>query len=164
MPEQIIISSSAVVYEQLSDLKPDERRIMEEANRAMQNAYAPYSEFKVGAAVLLFDGTIVLGNNQENGAYPSGLCAERVALFAAHSNFPDKKVRAIAIKASSDNLNVSEPVAPCGACRQVMVEYEQNQGEAIPVLFSGETGPIYRVEAVQNLLPFVFKGDFLKKS
>lgn len=164
MPEQINISTSAAVFEKLADLDLDERNLMEAANRAMNNAYAPYSEFKVGAAVLLTDGTIVLGNNQENGAYPSGLCAERVALFAAHANFPDKKVRAIAIQASSDNLSVSQPVAPCGACRQVMVEYEQNQGEAIPVLFAGETGPIYRVEAVQNLLPFVFKGDFLKKS
>lgn len=163
MQEQMKLTLNIEVYPSAATLPDSERRLMQEAAKAMLGAYAPYSEFKVGAALLLENGTVVIGNNQENGAYPSGLCAERVAFFAARANYPKQRIMAVAIQASSENLEVSEPVSPCGACRQVMAEYEKNQTHPIPVLFSGETGPVYRMESVGELLPLFFDGGFLKK-
>lgn len=163
MQERIKLTTNVDVFPDLSALSEKERMLMLEAGKAMLGAYAPYSEFKVGAAVLLENGTVVIGNNQENGAYPSGLCAERVALFAAHANFPHQRIVAMALQATSEQVEVSNPIAPCGGCRQVMAEYERNQQLPITVLFSGESGPIYRMDAVSDLLPLLFNGDFLKK-
>lgn len=164
MQEHIQLTTKVTVFPAVTALNDDDKKLMLAAGRAMLGAYAPYSEFKVGAAVLMDSGTMVLGNNQENGAYPSGLCAERVAIFSAHANFPHQRMKAVAIQASSEHIEVSEPVAPCGACRQVLVEYERNQQTSIPILFTGETGPVYRIETVSELLPFLFHGDFLKKA
>jgi cytidine deaminase len=137
-----------------NELLADDRRIYDAAIRAARRAYAPYSQFNVGAAVLLGDGTIVEGNNQENVAYPSGLCAERVALFAAGASFPEKQVTAIAITAIK-NGEIQSSIAPCGACRQVMLETERRYGHAIRVLLCGKDATIL-VDSVKDLLPISF--------
>lgn len=163
MQKTFNISASVLVFEQLSDLPAAEMALLVEAGKALLGAYAPYSGFKVGAAVLLEGGEIVVGNNQENAAYPSGLCAERVALFAARAVHPNKKILALAVQASSLDIEVNSPVSPCGSCRQVMCEYEFNQQANYPVLLSGAQGQIYRFESASDLLPLAFQGNFLKK-
>jgi len=138
-----------------TELLPEEiRRLRDSAVSAAKRAYAPYSQFHVGAAVLLKDGTVVEGNNQENMAYPSGLCAERVALFAAGASFPDQPVEMIAIVAIKDG--VMQPViAPCGACRQVMLETEQRYGQPIRILLCGQDETIL-IASAKDLLPLSF--------
>lgn len=163
MSEKIQIVTNLSVYPSVDELDEVSLQLHLAAKTALKNAYAPYSEFKVGAALLLENGEIILGNNQENAAYPSGLCAERVAFFAAGANHPGVKIMAAAIVAGSEKYEVTEPVSPCGACRQVMAEYETKQKLAIPVIFSGETGSIFKVDAVGDLLPLKFNGSFLKK-
>ena len=121
---------------------------------AASRAYAPYSHFQVGAAVLLDDGTVVAGSNQENMAYPSGLCAERVALFSAGATFPDIPVVALAIVAIQNGV-VQPAIAPCGACRQVLLETEQRYGRAIRVLLCGQEETVL-VASAQDLLPLSF--------
>ncbi len=140
-----------------------ENKLLNMAAETALLAYAPYSRFHVGAAVLLENGEIVTGNNQENGAYPSGLCAERVALFAAKAKFPTLSILALAIFANGKDMPVSQPVSPCGSCRQVMSEYEMNQSDPYPVIFQGGEGEVYRTESAAALLPLQFRGHFLKK-
>ena len=126
-----------------------------------KKAYAPYSQFRVGAAILLDNGQIVLGSNQENAAYPSGLCAERVAIFYAGANYPDAKILKIAISATSDlNVNTT-PIPPCGSCRQSIAEYESKQEYPIEMYFMGEIGAIYKSNSLKNILPFTFDKNFL---
>ena len=150
-------------YEGISELSPADQALMNAAIDARSRAYAPYSHFHVGAAVLLDDGTIVLGNNQENVAYPSGLCAERTALFAAGANFPGKAILRIAISASSNDFEVDSPVYPCGACRQVMSEYEQLSKHPMDILMMGKTGKVHVVSGLINILPVAFNADNLKR-
>lgn len=140
-----------------------ESKLLENAVDALSSSYAPYSEFHVGAAVLLEDGTVVKGSNQENAAYPSGLCAERVALFAASSSFPNVKIKAIAITVQSKKAELTEPLSPCGACRQVLSEYEHLHNSPIKVIMRGNIGKIRVLNQAADLLPFVFKADYLKK-
>jgi cytidine deaminase len=149
-------------YNNQSELEADDQLLLNEAMSSMNNAYAPYSNFHVGAAVLLDNGKIVKGNNQENASYPTGLCAERVAIFSASANFPGTKIKAIAIAASSENFNVDTPVSPCGSCRQVLAEYEHLFKENIRIIMSGESGKILIAEDIGNLLPFQFNSDDLK--
>jgi cytidine deaminase len=132
-----------------------------EAHKATRNSYAPYSKFHVGAAARLANGVIVRGNNIENAAYPSGLCAERVTLFAAQAQYPDVPVEALAITACSEITEVTEPVAPCGACRQVMVETEQRSGQPMRIICQGHTGPVFVFDGVETLMPFIFLTKFL---
>lgn len=134
---------------------------MNKAQEARENAYAPYSHFKVGAAIKLSSGAITLGNNQENAAYPSGLCAERVAIFHAGATFPKETIIAMAISARSQNHILNVPIGPCGACRQSMAEYEQKQKSPIAVYFMGESGKIIKVDSVMDLLPFGFDNTYL---
>lgn len=150
-------------YEGLHELPDADRRLMEQALEARSKAYAPYSHFYVGAAVLLDDGTVVQGNNQENVAYPSGLCAERTALFAAAANNPGKRVTAIAISAYSDDFEVNTPVYPCGACRQVMSEYERLGNGKIRIIMMGASGTVQVVDGLINLLPAIFEADKLRR-
>jgi cytidine deaminase len=150
-------------YEGISELSVADQTLMNAAIEARSRAYAPYSHFHVGAAVLLSDGTIVLGNNQENVAYPSGLCAERTALFAAGANFPGKAILRIAISASSNDFEVDSPVYPCGACRQVMSEYEQLSKLPMDILMMGKTGKVHAVSGLINILPVAFNADKLKR-
>jgi len=129
---------------------------MIDAIETRKKAYAPYSKFRVGAALLLDNGKIVLGSNQENAAYPSGLCAERVAIFSAGTLYPDAKMVKIAISATSDTNPTLTPIPPCGACRQSISEYEIKQEAAIELYFMGESGSIYKSDSLKNLLPLVF--------
>lgn len=151
-------------YSKEDKLNETDKLLLEKASASLQNAYAPYSEFKVGAAVLLDNGEIVLGNNQENAAYPSGLCAERVALFHAKSVYPGAEVKAVAITAFSDNFHINHPVTPCGGCRQVIAEVEGRQNRSIRILMKGQSDVVHIVEGITNLLPFMFKEENLKRS
>jgi len=135
------------------------KELVESAIDATANAYAPYSQFNVGAAVLLKNGKIVEGNNQENAAYPSGLCAERVALFAANAWYPDSKVLAIAIAAATNGEQV-KMITPCGACRQVLLEVEKRYQYPIKVLLCGKE-QIYMADSASSLLPLSFDGSNL---
>lgn len=145
------------------ELSQKEQELISLAREMTKKAYAPYSEFYVGAAVLLENDEIITGSNQENGAYPSGLCAERVAVFAASAMFPGVPMKTIAVSATSTRMNLHEPVSPCGACRQVLLEYEVLQQKPIKVLLSKEDGKILIIEKVQDLLPLSFSGNELKK-
>jgi cytidine deaminase len=161
--EILRIEAQIDVIDQINELSPTEQNLLEKAQEAMLRAYAPYSQFRVGAAVLLSNGHIVQGNNQENGAYPSGLCAERVAMFMASATYPNIPVVAIAITASSDVISVDHPISPCGACRQVLLEYQLNQENPIHLLMKGQTGKTYRLQGLTQLLPLYFNEEGLKK-
>ena len=147
----------------ISDLSEQEQQLVSNAKSAFKTAYAPYSGFLVGASVLLENGEIVNGSNQENVAYPSGLCAERVALFYAGARYPDIKVKTIAVSVLSKNFEVNDVISPCGACRQVMAEYEEKQEEAIKVILHSPTDEVLIANTVEDLLPFMFKSPLLKK-
>ena len=136
------------------ELSASDRRLCDLAVCAAKSAYAPYSLFKVGAAIALKDGSAIVGSNQENIAYPSGLCAERVALFAAGSSFADQPVEAIAIIAMKDGV-IQPAIAPCGACRQVLLETEQRYGQPIRILLCGKDETIL-VASVKDLMPLAF--------
>jgi cytidine deaminase len=159
--KQIKITSSAIVYSNLGELSTEDQMLMNKAIEARRNAYAPYSKFHVGAALLLDNREIVLGNNQENAAYPSGMCAERVAIWQAGSLFPGVKIKKLAISASSTITEVDKPIGPCGACRQTLSEYEINQKEPFPVIFMGEVGEIVKTPSLLSLLPFSFDSSYL---
>ena len=159
--KQINITSSATVYSNLGELSTEDKMLMNKAIEARRNAYAPYSKFHVGAALLLDNREIVLGNNQENAAYPSGMCAERVAIWQAGSLFPGVKIKKLAISASSTITEVDKPIGPCGACRQTLSEYEINQKEPFPVIFMGEVGEIVKTPSLLSLLPFSFDSSYL---
>ena len=153
-----LIESKICLEEFLSiqELSKEDQVLIAKAEEAATLAYAPYSKFNVGAAVLLSSGEIVIGNNQENAAYPSGLCAERVAIFAASSKYPKTPILSIAITAQSDLISVGELLSPCGSCRQVMVESEYRQNQEIRILLKGDTHKIYVAKTVKDLLPFCF--------
>ena len=137
---------------------------MQKQKQALTTAYAPYSGFLVGASVLLDNGEIVSGSNQENVAYPSGLCAERVALcFMQEQGILMLKVKTIAVSVISKNFEVTDVVSPCGACRQVMAEYEEKQEQAIKVILHSPTDEVLIANTVEDLLPFMFKSPLLKK-
>jgi cytidine deaminase len=149
-------------FESVDELKEEDRLLLAEAEKAMYFAYSPYSGFSVGAALELATGVVVTGNNQENAAYPSGLCAERVAMFAASAQYPGIPFKAIAITAKSENFLVDYPVSPCGSCRQVMAEYENSRKASIKVILKGATGKVIVFDKSNDLLPFVFNSDQLK--
>lgn len=159
--KEINITTRFTVFENTGELPNNIQDLMTKAVTARKNAYAPYSKFKVGAALQLDNGEIILGSNQENAAYPSGLCAERVAIFYAGANFPQAKILKIAISATSELTPNTTPIPPCGACRQSIAEYEINQEIPIEIYFMGETGAIYKSDSLKNLLPFVFDKNFL---
>ena len=151
-----ILTTSFFIFESVSELPKEIQALMNHAIEARKNAYAPYSNFKVGAAILLDNGKIILGSNQENAAYPSGLCAERVAVFQAGTLYPDAKILTLAITAASEHYQTTTSIPPCGSCRQSLAEYEIKQETAIQIYFMGETGVIYKSNSLKNLLPFLF--------
>ena len=159
--EKINIAASGFIYDNIEELSDVDKNLMKAAIEATKTSYSPYSNFRVGAALLMEDNSVVTGSNQENAAYPSGMCAERVAIWKAGSNFPNKKVKKIAITAISPDKPIDKPVGPCGACRQALLEYEIHQGEHFEVLFMGETGRVVKTESVTSLLPFSFDGSYL---
>lgn len=140
---------------QLEELADDDRQLVEKAIGATQNSYAPYSNFHVGACLRLADGREVIGANQENAAFPSGLCAERSAVFAAQSMFPEEAITALAIAARNENGLTAQPVSPCGACRQVILEMEDRYKQDVRILLYGTEG-VYVIPSVKSLLPLHF--------
>ena len=144
------------LYPNWESLQTVDKSVVNKAFEAMEKAYAPYSKFKVGAALLLEDGLIIQGNNQENIAYPSGLCAERVALFHAGAQFPGITVDLICIVAKGDLMPISQLLSPCGACRQVMLESENRQNKPIRIILVNQDNRTMCIDSVQNLLPFGF--------
>lgn len=143
-------------YKKPEELNKEQQMLVQKASEAVKDAYAPYSEYFVGAAALLENGETVIGNNQENAAYPSGLCAERVAIFYAGARYPRVPVRSIAITAMRDGILQDEPVAPCGACRQVLYEKE-SQGKALLEVILVGSKRIHVIKQVADLLPLPFK-------
>lgn len=156
------VQSEFLEFDSVDELNTEDKKLVEEARRSVLEAYAPYSNFHVGAAVLLENGITVKGNNQENASYPIGLCAERVAVFAAGANYPGIKIKAIAITALSKQFHIDKPVAPCGACRQAIAEYEHRYKSPIRLIMVGESGKVLVAEGIGNFLPFMFNGDDLK--
>ncbi len=159
MHEEIIRYKSAT----RSELSDQWKELLANAENAMNQAYSVYSKFSVGAALLLDDGSIETGNNQENAAYPSGLCAERVAFFATKAKNPNAIITKVAIIASSTEFELSNPVSPCGGCRQVMAEYEQIQNKDIELLLAYPGEEVYIIENVSQLLPLLFNPAELRK-
>lgn len=159
--KKIAIQSELFVFESIEALDEETKNLMTQAIEARKNAYAPYSKFQVGAAILLENNKIVIGSNQENAAYPSGLCAERVAIFQAGALFPNIAIKKIAITATSIMKPVQSPIPPCGACRQSMAEYEIKQDHPIEIYFMGEVGPVHLSDSLKNLLPFGFEKKYL---
>ncbi len=151
------------IYGKTSDLSSKEQELINNAKEAFNTAYAPYSGFLVGASVLLENGEMINGSNQENVAYPSGLCAERVALFYSGARYPDIKIKTIAVSVFSENFEIHDVISPCGACRQVMAEYEDKQEQSIKVILHSPTDEVLIAKSVQDLLPFMFKSSLLKK-
>jgi cytidine deaminase len=159
--KEISVTSSFIVYNNLKELSEEIQDLMNQAVEIRKKAYAPYSQFRVGAALLLDNGKVILGSNQENAAYPSGLCAERVAIFHAGSVYPEAKILKMAITAASDTNQTTAPIPPCGSCRQSIAEYEIKQDTPIEIYFMGEIGEVYKSASLKNLLPFMFDKKFL---
>lgn len=159
--KKINLEANATIFDDINELLEGDRVLMDKAIEATKTSYSPYSQFRVGACVLLEGGIYVAGSNQENAAYPSGMCAERVAIWKAATSYPKTKILKIAITAITDNKKIDKPVGPCGACRQSMLEYELDQEDRIEVIFMGETGKVVKVESVVSLLPFSFDHTYL---
>ena len=149
------IKIAYIEYESLDQLDADDRKTADTAVEAISLSYAPYSRFNVGAAVMFEDGEIVKGANQENAAYPSGLCAERTALFYASASRPDKAMKILAIAAGQEGKLCESPATPCGACRQVMAQYQTKSGRPMAVILIGAR-KIWKFEKVDDLLPLIF--------
>ncbi len=160
--KQESLTFSYSVYESIQELSAEDRWLMERAMAACHRAYAPYSGFKVGAALLLDDGTLITGSNQEHAAFPSGLCAERVAFFYAGSNYPQKTITTVAIAALLHDNPLPHPVSPCGNCRQVMAEFECRFGQPIRLIMLAENNKYVVIPAIRHLLPFLFSSESLK--
>ena len=156
------ISFELTIFDGLSELSDADRALMDQAVAARKNAYAPYSNFQVGAAVLMENGEVVIGNNQENASYPSGLCAERVAVFQAGARYPNIVIKTVAISAASKNYKVEKPAAPCGNCRQSISEYETRQKSPIRLLLMGDTGKVFQCDSLADIMPLTFDSSFLR--
>ena len=150
-------------YASLSELSEADRALVKRAHQSAKKAYSPYSGFRVGAAILLANGKIITGNNQENAAYPSGLCAERTAAFYAASQYPDTPFLKIAISSITPFQTETKPVSPCGSCRQSLLEYEERDDQKIEVILAAENGEVYVFESIAQLLPYSFGSSDLNE-
>lgn len=159
--KELTIKTSFQVYDSIEELGFESKNLMNQAIEARKTAYAPYSNFSVGCALLLDNGEIIKGTNQENAAYPSGLCAERVAIFYAGSQYPNAKVLKLCITASPKERDSDIPIPPCGSCRQSIAEYEFKQDSLIEIYFMGAKGEVYKSNSLKNLLPLVFDKNHL---
>jgi|SRR5690625_4677970 len=150
-----------IEYNSLKEAPKEVQDLMHRAQKAREKAYAPYSNFLVGAALRDNEGNVYLGNNQENAAYPSGLCAERVAIFHAGATNPEAVFTDLAVTVRSLNKKIDSPPSPCGACRQSLAEYESKQQKNIRIYFMGEEGSVIKVDSIKDLLPFLFDSSTL---
>lgn len=148
-------------FYEMEELSKEERELVESAIAATDHAYAKYSNFKVGAAIRLSDGSVMIGANQENAAFPSGLCAERTAIFAAQAQYPEKAITMLAVAARNENGLLKEPVTPCGSCRQVMLEVEDRYQQPMKVLLYGTDG-VYVIDSAKDMVPLSFISENLK--
>lgn len=156
------IQVSYEYFKNSSELNTIENTLFERAKQARENAYAPYSNFLVGCSILLENGEIFSGNNQENAAFPSGLCAERTTIFWVAANFPNEKIKKIFIVGGPKEFHEKNPpIPPCGACRQSLMEYETKQNENIDLYFSSMNDEVIKVNSIKDLLPFYFDATFL---
>ena len=160
--EQITHYFSMVCYDSIDELDEEARRLILMARMATSMAYVPYSSFRVGVALLLGNGQILQGANQENAAFPAGLCAERVALSAASSRYPDVAIKKMALSYRTVEGEDDHPISPCGICRQTLVEYESRQQGPIGLLMAGGRGRIYGIASVAGLLPLTFSAKDMK--
>ena len=159
MEKQYKINFEAIEsYEHLDAI---EKTLYDKAMQIRNVAYAPYSNFTVGCAILLENGEIITGSNQENAAYPSGLCAERTTIFYTGANFPEVKIKKLFVIGAPRNATSSIPIPPCGACRQSILEYEAKQEEGIEIYFASLDGEIYKTKSIRDLLPFSFDASYL---
>lgn len=154
--KEIQVATKLSVYDSIDELSITEKEYMLQAVEIRKKAYAPYSNFQVGAAIVLDNGVVLQGSNQENAAYPSGLCAERVVIFYAGANYPNNKIEKLFISATPSDRESDTPIPPCGACRQSIAEYEIKQDLPIEIYFMGAKGQIYKSDSLKNLLPFMF--------
>lgn len=155
------IKTEVKVFDKPTELPAEHQFLLKKAAEALELAYAPYSNFRVGAALLLDDGNIVTGSNQENASSPVGLCAERVALANKAANFPQQKIKSVAV--SVEKNKVDGPVSPCGMCRQALLEAESRQSDPICLLMKGPSDEVYLIESVKQLLPLPFSANNLRK-
>ncbi|WP_029037088.1 cytidine deaminase [Salinimicrobium xinjiangense] len=159
--KKITISADLEIYDSEAELPNDVQDLMTEAIEAREKSYSPYSKFKVGAAILMENGEVVTGSNQENASYPAGLCAERTAIFYAGAKYPEIKITKMALTARSENHQVEVPTPPCGSCRQAIAEYEVKQEQPIEIYFMGEKGKIVKANSISDLLPLIFDNSYL---
>lgn len=159
--KEVKIESILYVYNNIEELPNEIQSLMKKAAEARGKAYAPYSKFSVGTALLLDNDKVIIGSNQENASYPSGLCAERTAIYYKGAKYPDAKILKMAIIAGSQINKTTKPIPPCGACRQAIIEYEINQDLPIEIYFMGETGKVVKSKSLKNLLPLVFDKSVL---
>jgi cytidine deaminase len=149
------------VFENIDELNQQDQQLLIEARRATQNAYAPYSNFHVGAAAQLSNGQIITGSNQENASFPVGICAERVLLSAASSLHPNVAIEAMAVSYQSETIKSDHPISPCGMCRQSLQECESRMKRPMRLILGGEEGPVYVIHSVSQLLPLAFTSEEL---
>ena len=161
MVESFTISYKS--YSSVEDLEIIDQQLVYKSQEVLKNAYSVYSGFSVGAAALLSNGEIMAANNQENIAYPSSMCAERVLFYFCKANFPELIIEKVAISVKSVEKVISHPISPCGSCRQTMFEYEKNQNQKIKIFLKGEIGKVLEMNSVEDLLPLAFKTDVLKR-
>ncbi|QNK76237.1 cytidine deaminase [Winogradskyella undariae] len=159
--KEVKIETTLEIYTDINELSSDIQVLMNAAIEARDTAYAPYSKFNVGAAILLDNNEVVIGNNQENACFPSGLCAERTAIYYAGAKYPKAKMLKMAITASSQNQITDKPIPPCGACRQAIAEYEIKQNQPIEIYFMGVKGKVVKSHSLTNLLPLLFESSVL---
>jgi cytidine deaminase len=159
--KKIQFSAEYLCYADEKGLPDQDKMLLNEAKEAVNSSYSPYSKFKVGAALLLENGAVVRGSNQENAAFPVTLCAERTAVFSAAVQFPGVAIVAIAVTVETQQKNMNKPITPCGSCRQVMLEYELRFNHNIRIIMQGDFGEIYIAEAVKDIVPLYFDASFL---
>lgn len=159
--KKIEINTQLTIFDNIEELKPADILLLNAAKEATLKSYAPYSNFNVGCAVLLDNGEIISGANQENAAYPACICAERVVLSAISAVHPYAMPLKMAVVAINKNKEVNKPAAPCGECRQAIFEWEKRKMQAIEIFMRGETGRIFHVDSVAQLLPLAFDKDDL---
>lgn len=159
--KEITIASQIFVAEKISELDDTDKMLLLRAKEAAKGAYAPYSNFKVGAAVLMENEAVFIGSNQENAAYPSTMCGERNAIFAAAAHYPKVAIQSVAITIISAKGMVNKPVPPCGTCRQVIYENECRHQTDIRIILQGDGGDIYLIQSVKDILPIHFDASFL---
>ena len=159
--KKITVSAELDVFDSKEDLPQNVQELMNKSIEARESSYSPYSNFKVGAAILLENGEIVSGSNQENASYPAGTCAERTAIFFAGAKYPGVKMLKMALSARSENHKVTVPTPPCGSCRQAIAEYEVRQETPIEIFFMGEEGKVVKSNSISDLLPLIFDNSYL---